>query len=514
MESQMRIRLGIVLAILVAFTSFCKKDTDLQSKGPLQILVGTDPVTLDPQIPFEVDSSYILGNIFDSLIEFDGSFRLKPGLAKRWTNPDDKTWRFYLNEKSYFSDGSPLKASDVAFSINRIKTLKNSDLMGFTEHISQIQVINDYTVDIKTDAPFSILNNLVFIPIMSEKQTREAGNRISEIPVGTGPYKLSSRQKNHKISLTLNEYYTPKPEVRQIDFIVSSQIERVLDDVLRMKPDITLTLPFRKIEEFQKRTSPDLELLASNGISVEYLIFNLKPNVPNFEKNPLVDIRLRKALAQAIDRNEVVRAIFKGFGRPATQLVAPEIFGYDNTLKPPDFNPDEAKRLVKEGGYEGLQLTIHALEGSSFRFENLLIESWNKIGIHTSLQKWKDSTEMNRDLNAGNFLLALGGYVCTSGDAGELLSFGLHTRREDSSYGKGNYAHYSNLEIDRITEENLRVLDAKSRLEMIQGAMKIINEEIPYLPLLIYDDVYIVSKRIHWTPPPSGELKVRTITYY
>src|SRR6185503_13890624 len=112
--------------------------------------------------------------------------------------------------------------------------------------------------------------------------------------------------------------------------------------------------------------------------------------------------------------------------------------------------------------------------------------------IRTSLRKWKDTTEMNRDLNSGNFLLALGGYVCTSGDAGELLSFGLHTRREDSSYGKGNYAHYSNPEIDRITEENLRVLDAKSRLEMIQNGMKIINEDIPYLPLLIYDDVYIV----------------------
>ena len=515
MEFQMRVRLGIVLAILVAFTSFCKKDgSDSQTKGPLKILVGADPVTLDPQIPFEVDSSYILGNIFDSLVEFDGSFRLKPGLAKRWTNPDDKTWRFYLNEKSFFSDGSPLKASDVAFSINRIKTLQNSDLMGFTEHISQIQVLNDYTVDIKTDTPFSILNNLVFIPIMSEKQTRQAGNRISEMPVGTGPYKLSSRQKNQKISLTLNEYYTPKPEVQEIDFIISNQIERVLDDVLRIKPDITLTLPFRKIEEFQKINPPDLELLASNGISVEYLIFNLKPNVSGFEENPLLDIRLRKALAQSIDRKEIVRAIFKGFGRPATQLIAPEIFGYDNSLKPPDFNPTEAKRLVQEGGYGRIELTIHALEGSSFRFENLLIEAWKKIGIHASLRKWKDTTEMNRDLNSGNFLLALGGYVCTSGDAGELLSFGLHTRREDSSYGKGNYAHYSNPEIDRITEENLRVLDAKSRLEMIQNGMKIINEDIPYLPLLIYDDVYIVSKRIHWTPTPSGELKVRTILYY
>jgi ABC-type transport system substrate-binding protein len=93
------------------------------------------------------------------------------------------------------------------------------------------------------------------------------------------------------------------------------------------------------------------------------------------------------------------------------------------------------------------------------------------------------------------------------------LSFGLHTRTEDGNYGKGNYAHYSNPKIDQITEENLRVLDAKSRLEMLQSAMKTINEDIPYLPLLNTDDVYVVSKRIKWSPPATGELRVRDITY-
>lgn len=511
----MRLRLGIVLLLFSFVVSSCKQNPAPATgqTGPLLILVASDISTFDPQIPFEVDSSYVLGNIFDSLVEFDESFRLSPGLAKRWTNPDDHTWRFYLNQQAFFSDGSQLKGSDVKFSMERLKTLENSDLRGFAEHISEIQVINDYTVDIKTDSPFSILNHLVFIPILSEKHVRSLGNDISERPLGTGPYKLTSHEKSKKIILTVNEHYRPKPEVARVEYFISNDVEKILDTVLQMKPDLTLTLPFRKVEEFQKQKPQDLELLRSNGITVEYLIYNLKDSVPGFKKNPLRDVNLRKALAHSIDRDEIVRMIFRGFGRPATQLIAPEVFGYDSTIQPPQLNVAEAKRLIQQGGYAGLQLPIYTLEGGSYRFEKLLIKRWTDIGIQPTLRLWKDVNEMNSALNAGEFVLALGGYVCTSGDAGELLSFGLHTRDNPGSYGKGNYAHYSNPEVDRIIQENLRVLDAKMRLRMIQRVMRIVNAEIPYLPLLIYDDVYIVSSDINWVPPVSGELKIRNITY-
>ena len=513
----MHVRLVIVFVLFAALFPSCKSrenhPVDGAQKSPLVILMASDLATLDPQIPFEVDSSYVLGNIYDSLVEFDAAFRLSPGLAKRWTNPDDRTWRFYLNEQAYFSNGTPLKGSDVKFSIERLKSLSHSDLRGFAEHILSIEIINDHTVDIKTDRPFSILNNLVFIPILSEKYTRAAGNKISESPVGTGPYRLLSRQKDEKITLAFNEYYKPKPEIEKVEFVINTDIESVLNTVLSMKPDVTLTLPFRKIEEFQKQNPPELELLRSNGITVEYLIYNLKPSVPGFQKNPLLDLNLRKALAQGIDRAQIIENVFKGFGRPATQLIAPEIFGYDSTVRPPEFNPAEAKRLVKEGGYQGLELPIHTLKGGSYRLENLLIGYWKEIGIRSSLKIWDDVNEMNRALNSGDFVLSLGGYVCTSGDAGELLSFGLHTRTDPGSYGKGNYAHYSNTEVDKLVQENLRVLDPKVRLEMIQRVMKIVNSELPYLPLLIYDDVYIVSKRIRWAPPVSGEMKIRNIDY-
>ncbi|MCI0416163.1 ABC transporter substrate-binding protein [bacterium] len=511
----MRVLIIVLFLVGGLFSASCKEQTPAPPANtkPLLIQMSSYPATLDPQISFEVESSYVLGNIFNSLVEFDSEFRLSPGLARRWTNPDDHTWRFYLNDQAYFSDGSRLKASDVKFSIERLKSLKHSDLRGFAEHIREINVINNQTIDIKTDTPFSILNNLVFLPILSEQHVKAVGDKIGEKPLGTGPYKLVSREINKKLTLTLNEHYKPKPDIEQVEFVITGNIDRILNEILERKPDITLTLPLRRIEEFQKVKPADLELLRSKGITVEYLIFNLKPSIPGFEKNPLLDINLRKALAHGIDRNEIIHSIFSGFGRPATQLVAPEVFGYDAKVHPPDFNPSEAKRLIREGGYEGLELPIHTLEGGSYRFENSIIRQWNRIGIKASVRTWKDQTEMNEALNSGEFVMSFTGYVCTSGDAGELLTFGLHTRTDPGSYGKGNYGHYSNAEVDRIIQENLRVLDVKTRLEMIQRVMRIVNSEIPNVPILVYDDAYVVSKRIQWTPPVSGELIIRTIRY-
>ena len=482
-------------------------------RKPLVILVGTDLSTFDPQILFEVDSSYVLGNIFDALVEFDSSFRLSPSLAKRWTNPDDQTWRFYLNEKARFSDGAPLKASDIRFSIERLKSLPNSDLRGFTEHISRIHVINDQTIDIKTDTPFSILNDLVFIPILSERHVLKMGDRIRERPLGTGAYQLAIHEPGKKIVLKRNPYYSPAPEVEQIDFVISTGRDRNLEEVLEMKPDLSVTLPFRKIEEFQKLNPPDLQILRSNGISVEYLMFNLRPSIPGFTKNPLLDVRLRKALAHAINKTEMIDAIFKGFGRPATQLIAPEIFGYDSTIRPPEYNVEEARRLIAEAGFQNIELPIYTFEGGTYRLEKLLIEHLNRAGIKSSIKTWKEISDMNSALNSGDFVITMGGYVPTSGDAAELLSFGLHTRTEGKSFGKGNYADYSNPEVDHFSEQNLRELDTRTRLDMLQQAMRIVNNDLPYLPLLIYDDVYVISKRIHWIPPASGEIKVRNISY-
>lgn len=505
------------LAVAVAFFVFaggCKKEPPPlpESKRPLVILIGADVTSFDPQIPFD-ESSIVLDNIFQKLVEFDNTFQLAPGLATRWTNPDDKTWRFYLNPDSYFSDGTKLTAADVKFSIERLKNLTTSDLQGFTEHITTVSVVEDHTVDIKTDIPFSILNNLVFIPILSEKYVNSVGDKAAEMPMGTGPYRLDRWEKDKHISLTANPHYARKVAIQKVDYLINSDPEAVLDTILRIKPDITNALPFRKIEDFQKRKTTDLKIVSANGISVYYIVFSLKPTLPDFTgRNPLADVRVRKALAYSTDINSVVQTLSKGYGRVPTQMVAPEIFGFDPGIPPPVYDVEKAKKMLAEAGYTNLTIPLYSGETGTHRFEKMLIEQWAKSGI-TGVLKLIPDDDFYPKQSAGDFATSIGGYSCGSGDASELLTFNMHTRSVDQSYGKGNAALYSNPEVDRITEENLRTFNPKERLQLLQKGMRIVTDEAPYFPLVIFDDVYIVSDRINWIPPVTGEVRISDIRF-
>lgn len=503
----MRIR-GLFL-LLGAFSILCcggGKDHPPVSQAPLVILLSLEPTNLDPQVPFD-DSDFVLGNIYETLVRFDSTFRLSPGLAQRWTNPDDRTWRFYLDERAKFSDGSPLRAADVKFSIERLQRLSGSDRRGFTEHISSVEVVEERTVDIKTDSPLIILNNLVYIPILSEKNVQAA----KQPPfLGTGPYRLKTWLKKDRIILERNTFYYRQPPIAEVHFLFFTSQEKVLDDVVRVKPDLTQGLPFRKIDDFTKlkneNKAPSLQIQSHHGISVYYLVFNLRESVPDFPgKNPLMDIRLRKALALGTNKNDMVQRVLYGYGRAAAQVIAPEILGFDASVAAPEYDPVKAKQLVKEAGYSGLKIPVYVSTSSSANSEKALIHYWADIGIQGELRVLSNE-EFARRLSGGTLSLALSGYVCGSGDASEILTFCLHSRDPELKYGKGNYAAYSNKEVDRICEENLRLFDPRQRLHMLQNSLGIVSDELPYMPLLVLDDIYVVSDRLKWEPAVNGEI--------
>lgn len=511
----MKIRaLVFILSILVLCTG-CKKEqtpAPVGSTSGLVMLLGSDVTTFDPQIPFD-ESSIVLGNIFENLVEFDSNFQLSPGLATRWTNPDDRTWRFYLNPEARFSDGSRLKASDVKFSIERLKGLSHSDLQGFTEHIASIEVVDPVTVDIKTDIPFSILNNLVFIPVLSGRHVTSVEDKIGESPMGTGPYRLVKWEKEKSIVLEKNSHYDPAPSIGRVQFVIIQDPEKILDTLLTLKPDFSDSLQFRKVDEYEKKKDSNHRIVFANGISVYYFIFSLKPHLPDFpEKNPLSDVRVRKAISFATDLAETVKIVTNGHGRIPTQMIAPEIFGFDPSIPAPVYDAKKAQQLLAAAGYSNLTVPLYASGTGTHRLENATIEQWAKAGIKGVLKVLPDEEFLEKQ-SKGELPVSMTGYSCTSGDASEILSFNLHSRDGNGTYGKGNFAFYSNPEIDRLTEDNLRTFNPRERLEMLQKAMNIVRQDVPYLPILIFDDMYVVSNRVAWTPPVSGEVRARDFRF-
>lgn len=503
---KIRVLALLILGFLQMVSCGGEKKENPAQQSPLAILLSTEPTNMDPQIPFD-DSDYVLGNIYEPLVRFDSAFRLSPGLALRWTNPNDTTWRFYLDDRARFSDGAPLRSSDVKFSIERLQRLSGSDRKAFTDHIVSVQAIDEHTVDIKTDSPLIILNNLLYIPILNEKNVASAKHPPF---VGTGPYRIKDWKNGERILLESNPYFQPQPAIQNVNFVLSLASEKILDDVQQLRPDLTITVPFRKIAEFMDRKKANqiqgLDILSAHGISVYFLAFNLKDSIPDFPSgNPLKDIRLRKALARATNREELVQKVLWGFGRPAEQLIAPEVFGFDSSISAPEYNPEEARKMIQQAGYSGLKIPIYSATSASNMVEKTLISQWAKAGIQATLVLLPDQ-EMTRRLADGNFSVAVAGYVCGSGDASELLAFSLHSRDPEMKFGKGNYASYGNPEVDRISRENLREFDPRRRLQMLQTSMRIVSDELPYLPLLVLNDIYIVSDRLKWQPSVNGDV--------
>lgn len=509
----MRFPLVVVLLAALSSASCRRPGPPPVETRSLRILMGADIATLDPQVPWDNVSAIVLDNIFESLVRFDRSLRLTSGLAERWINPDDRTWRFFLDPEARFPDGKPLKASDVRFSIERLRSLAGSQMTGFARHIVAADVVDDRTIDIHTDIPIAILNSLAFIPIMSEAQVKAAGDKIGERPFGTGAYKLGRWERGKLIVLEANQHHKPVPRIPRVEFHVREDANVLLEDVLRMRPDITLFLPARMTDELQKRKTPELKVVAGGGLAVFYVVFNTRPQVPGSKAgNPLRDVKVRRALAQATDQAELVREGFLGFGRPATQLVVPQIVGFNPLIEPVPFEARTARQVLAPAGQAGLDLTFDVVKGGPHRVEKILIRQWEKAGVHAALRELS-ADDRQHALEAGSFALTIQGYSCTSADAAELLDYALHSQDAGRGYGVGNFTGFSHPEVDRIAEENLRVFDPKKRLEMLQKAIRIAADELPYLPLYTSQDVYVVSEAVEWAPPINEEVRLQDIVF-
>jgi len=476
------------------------------------VLLGVEPVSLDPQLHFDDVSSMVLDNVFESLVRFDRSMALGSGLALRWINPDDRTWRFFLDPGARFHDGSPVTAADVKFSLERVGSLAGSEIMGFARHIAETSVVDDHTLDVRTDTPIAILNSLAFIPIMSERQVRQAGGAVGERPMGSGPYRFVSWDKGRRLVLEASPHYAARPAVRRVEFVMARDDQAVLQAVESQPLDLAVLLRWSLRDELERRKRPDQRVVSSDGLGVFYLMLNLRPEIPGRRgRNALADPRVRQALAQATDRDRLALEGLHGAGHPARQLVAPPIFGYDPSAAGDPYDPGAARRLLAEAGHKRLEVALLARNDRDHGVEQVLARQWEAVGVRARLET-VPTDEFQPQLDAGRFEAAVQGFSCTSGDASELLLFALHSKG-DHGNGSGNAGAFSNPRVDQLTDEYLKVFDPKRRLEMLQAALRIAAQERPLIPLFVSDDLYVVADRIRWRPAVNGVVRVADISF-
>ncbi|MET0961876.1 MAG: ABC transporter substrate-binding protein, partial [Noviherbaspirillum sp.] len=447
-----KLSIALFAASLTAFA------VPVAGAAELKIGLAADVSSLDPHYLNIAPNISLASHLFDTLVLVDAGGKLIPGLATSWRAVDGTTWEFKLRRGVKFHDGSEMTADDVLYSLERPATLTASPgpFTSYTRQIVSKKATDPYTVQLKTTAPYGPLPlDMSSIFIVSKKATQNAGSEdfnSGKALIGTGPFKFASFARGDRVELSRNEqYWGGKPAWDKVTLRIITASASRLAALLAGDVDLIETVPTADLAKL--KTNP--KFLLEQKTSWRTIFWHMdqqarrSPFVTDragkpLEKNPLADVRVRLAMSKAIDRKALAARTMEGLALPASNIVSPGIFGYNDALKVEAYDPEGAKKLLAEAGYpEGFGLTLHGPNNRYINDERIVqtvAQFFSRIGIVTKVQTLPLSVYFTK-ARAGEFSMALLGWGTLAGDFGLRTLVG--TPNPDTGWGTWNWGHYS-----------------------------------------------------------------------
>ena len=470
--------------------------------GTLRVALRADVTGFFPGPPLVNEAFTLQANrsVYETLVRFDGTLKLHPGLAERWSNPDDRTYRFELRAGVRFSDGSPLTAADVVASLEANR--RSWVTRDYLQAIESVRAVGEREVEIRTRFPYlALLTRLPWGLVVP----RLAAERGPSPAPGTGPYRVERWEPGHGFVFSRNPYHVGSPPA--FEKVVHSVVP---DDARRMalvergEADVADQVPLDRIEELSGR--PGLRVVSRAGLRVLFLVLRA-------DRAPFADARLREAIDLAVDRAELVRRALAGRAEPATQLVPPSIVGYDPALTLPRPDRARARALLTAAGHRaGLAVR---LDGTVNRYVGdvailaELARQLGEVGVRVTVNAL-DKKDFFPLIEGGRSSLHLLGYSCESGDAGDLLGAVLHSA-SGGALGSLNSVGTEDPELDRLIEEADAARSGTERAHRLRLALARAATLRATLPLVVQTEAVVFSRRLAWDPPLNMALSPEDI---
>jgi len=485
----------------------------------LTIGLASEPTSMDPHFHNLGPNNAVSRHIFDRLINQDEKQRLKPGLAVSWQPIDDLTWEFKLRAGVKFHDGTDFNADDVVCSFVRAPDVPNSpSSFGTYTKGKTVVKVDDMTVHFQTEEPYPLMaNDVSTIPIVSDSVGCNAATEdynTGKAAVGTGPFLFESYKPGESISLSRNDnYWGDKPVWTEVELRpIKSGPSRVAA-LLAGDVDIIAGVPTTDIQTLSKND----KLQLSQGVSNRVIYLHMdqfredspyvRANGGGPIKNPLLDVRVRKAISMAINRDAIVERVMENVAIKAGQLLPEGFFGVSPNLKPVDYDPEGAKALLAEAGYgDGFEMTIH---GPNDRYINdakiaeAIGQMLTRIGIKTAVETMPRSVYFSRASKGGEgglpeFSFILVGWGAGSGEASSPLKSLIHTHDKDKGFGSSNRGRHSDPEIDAMIEEALRTVDDAKRQDLLAKATEMAMENVAIIPTHFQVNTWAAKKGLSY----------------
>jgi peptide/nickel transport system substrate-binding protein len=373
------------------------------AKDQWVVAFGDEPFTLNPanKGALAAVSDYVQVHIFDALVDITGTdlLALKPMLAERWENPSPNTWRFHIRRGVKFHNGDPLTAEDVKFTLDLALANKGSTQNSYLGPTESVRVIDPYTVELVTKTSFPpLLSNLSRVHIVPRAYDKIGPDAFgSKQPIGTGPYKFVEWQRGQRIVLEAHSDHwrgAPRPKRLMFRFIPDPSTRAA--ELKAGGVDVITGPPVAQLKELATGDTTIVTIPAVRVIA--YPINTLQ--------KPFDDVRVRRALNLAVDRDTIVKTLLQGYGKPTGQPFIPGWLGYDPEIKPFPYDPAQAKKLLADAGYaNGFDLTWHISTGV-FLADKEIAEAASamlgQVGVRVRLVP-TERAKIQKDLQAATF---------------------------------------------------------------------------------------------------------------
>lgn len=471
-----RRRFGGLLAAGFALPSLAAAQSS--SGKTLRVRFYDDPAGFDPANIFRIENENIAFNLFSGLTTYDGrTGDIIPDIATSWETSDNRVWTFTLRDDVKFQKGyGDVTAEDVIYSYNRIldpatASPYRNELAGIT----RMEAPDPYTLIIELDAPngnfLHTVANYHQGQIVSKKAIEDAGDQVRWQPVGTGPYYLESIDVTSEIVLKRHEEYFRGP----------APIETIHFSIIKDEATATIALRNGEVDLVMRSNfEENLQTLRAEGFkmnSVSDYAVALKVLNPEFE--PFADVRVRQAIAHAVDYEAITGAISPSLQRAAHSILLPWMSVFSDDIPRYPYDPERARALLAEAGY-GDGFTFKHLGTSAqgvTEVQQFEIDFLSQVGINMEMEL-VDTPTFNQRRNRGEFEMATRLLPAVNPDM--ILFSYLHPA--NTVPGGLNGARYDNPEVTALLEAARAEADAEKAKAIYAQIQKIVMSELPYVP--------------------------------
>jgi len=483
-------------------------------EGSIVISLGAEPSTLEWWNAYSIDGHPILRNIFEALLNRDPvTNELVGELAESWEWVDDRTMHFTLREGVVFHNGDPLTAEDAAFGINYTWSPENAfDIAQFMGSQITATAIDELTLEIQTADPDPLLPAvLYFAPLPSARQIREAPDTLVSEPIGTGPYQFVSWSRGEKIDLAAfpDWWGNSDPEAA-----LGAQSIQDVEYVWRLESSVRaaqVTAGEAQIGRFLSPEDCGTTPVCKEIISVETAPLRLDTVHP-----VLKDVRIREAIAHAIDKEEVVNSLFNS-GEVATQIVGPSATGYNPDLEAVSYDPELAKQLVAEAAADGvpieMPLVVAVRQGVYLRAEELgeyVAGALNEIGLNATSEAIEYAAYMEQYIMPYEDIPEDRGWIGTMSHGNEMMDVGLTA----ASWYRcdGGVSAYCDPELDAMIDAANPLVGDERAAAFAEITAKW-QEAFPVIPIIHLAFLYGTAENLAWEPRLDGFMLVKEMSY-